>query len=582
MKATVTIGVPFDSVGRGGGTETAPRNAARLGKPEALGARDEGDLAVRIRGEARDPVTGLLASADVLASTTSIRAAVAATLSAGRAPLPSRRLLRGAPGALAGARDGSARWSASPISTATSTSTTARLRPPARPPTCRSRWHSGSGRRPGSPRRAAPPRSPAHRPDRLPRPRRIGRRRHAPAGGPGPLAALYGAEELRAKVSPPQPQSSPRASAPPASSGSTSTSTSSTRPSSPPPTTSSRAASTGTSSPSSSLRSPPPTHWSEPHSPATTPTRTRASPAAAASSAPSPARRLVALDRDEEAVPAWFAGDAFGAADAVGAADLGGGAVGERRRGRVERRVAGADEARLAAGATVSPWPKSTSLGQLNGRGGGDQSRLRMSQRAPPSNIAQPMLPEGLRKVCRWTTGASILSSARSFRRRLLPASRRFAFAAVRFASCRRSPPPCASVFAPFRPSPSSRSPSSSPRRRSPRRRPGAGAAAPRRRGASSLGRRSRGELEVGGGETPLGVGGDRHRHRVPGDLEVGVIPIPSAGATSASTNFTEPTKSPCSKLWRSRCRAAPSPQPAQPRLDLVARRAMPWRQPTA
>jgi arginase len=105
MKATVTIGVPFDSVGRGGGTETAPATLRQLGLTEALGARDEGDLPVRIRGDERDPVTGLLASADVLASTTSIRGAVAATLAAGDRPFLLGGCCAELPGALAGARD---------------------------------------------------------------------------------------------------------------------------------------------------------------------------------------------------------------------------------------------------------------------------------------------------------------------------------------------------------------------------------------------------------------------------------------------------------------------------------------------
>jgi arginase len=105
MKATVTIGVPFDSVGRGGGTETAPATLRQLGLTEALGAHDEGDLPVRIRGEDRDPVTGLLASADVLASTASIRGAVAATLAAGDRPFLLGGCCAELPGALAGARD---------------------------------------------------------------------------------------------------------------------------------------------------------------------------------------------------------------------------------------------------------------------------------------------------------------------------------------------------------------------------------------------------------------------------------------------------------------------------------------------
>ena len=101
----MTIGVPVDSVGRSGGTETAPAVLRELGLPEALGARDEGDLAVRIRGDARDPATGLLASDDVLATTTAIRAAVAASLEAGQRPFLIGGCCAELPGALAGARD---------------------------------------------------------------------------------------------------------------------------------------------------------------------------------------------------------------------------------------------------------------------------------------------------------------------------------------------------------------------------------------------------------------------------------------------------------------------------------------------
>jgi arginase len=105
VDATVTIGVPFDSVGRGGGTEGAPAVLRELGLPEALGARDEGDLAVRIRGEERDPATGLLGSDDVLASTATIRAAVATALAAGERPFLIGGCCAELPGALAGARD---------------------------------------------------------------------------------------------------------------------------------------------------------------------------------------------------------------------------------------------------------------------------------------------------------------------------------------------------------------------------------------------------------------------------------------------------------------------------------------------
>jgi arginase len=105
MDATVTIGVPVDSVGRGGGTEDAPAILRELGLPAALGARDAGDLAVRIRGEERDPSTGLVASADLLASTATIRAAVAVALAAGERPFLIGGCCAELPGALAGARD---------------------------------------------------------------------------------------------------------------------------------------------------------------------------------------------------------------------------------------------------------------------------------------------------------------------------------------------------------------------------------------------------------------------------------------------------------------------------------------------
>jgi arginase len=105
MDATVTIGVPVDSIGRSGGTERAPATLRKLGLPAALGARDEGDLAVSIRGEERDPVTGLMASADVLKTTAKIRSAVAAILTAEERPCLIGGCCAELPGALAGARD---------------------------------------------------------------------------------------------------------------------------------------------------------------------------------------------------------------------------------------------------------------------------------------------------------------------------------------------------------------------------------------------------------------------------------------------------------------------------------------------
>jgi arginase len=105
MDATVTIGVPVDSVGRSGGAEVASATLRELGLAEALGARDEGDLAVRIRGDERDPSTGIVASADVLRTTAAIRAAVAAALAAEERPFLIGGCCAELPGALAGARD---------------------------------------------------------------------------------------------------------------------------------------------------------------------------------------------------------------------------------------------------------------------------------------------------------------------------------------------------------------------------------------------------------------------------------------------------------------------------------------------
>ncbi|MEZ5076926.1 MAG: arginase family protein [Solirubrobacterales bacterium] len=99
------IGVPIDSVGRAGGTEHGPAALRKLGLPAALGGPDGGDLAVRIRGEIRDPATGILASDAVLATTTAIRAAVGERIAAGGRPLLAGGCCAELPGALAGARD---------------------------------------------------------------------------------------------------------------------------------------------------------------------------------------------------------------------------------------------------------------------------------------------------------------------------------------------------------------------------------------------------------------------------------------------------------------------------------------------
>jgi arginase len=105
MAALNFIGVPIDSVGRGGGAEHSPAALRELGLPGALGGEDRGDLDLRIRGEERDPASGILASADVLAATAAIRTTVAEEIGAGRRPFLASGCCAALPGALAGGRD---------------------------------------------------------------------------------------------------------------------------------------------------------------------------------------------------------------------------------------------------------------------------------------------------------------------------------------------------------------------------------------------------------------------------------------------------------------------------------------------
>jgi arginase len=99
------LGVPVDSIGRSGGTERSPSALRSLGLVEALGATDDGDLDVSIRGDERDPATGIVASADVIATSRTIRDAVAAMLAKGRRPFLIGGCCTELVGALAGARD---------------------------------------------------------------------------------------------------------------------------------------------------------------------------------------------------------------------------------------------------------------------------------------------------------------------------------------------------------------------------------------------------------------------------------------------------------------------------------------------
>ena len=76
-----------------------------LGLPAVLGGADRGDLPVRIRGEDRDPDSGVLASADVLRTTVELRRAVGEAMGRGERPFLVGGCCAELPGALAGARD---------------------------------------------------------------------------------------------------------------------------------------------------------------------------------------------------------------------------------------------------------------------------------------------------------------------------------------------------------------------------------------------------------------------------------------------------------------------------------------------
>jgi len=106
MLAPFTVlGVPIDSVGRSGGTELSPPVLRGLGLVDALGATDAGDLDVTIRGDERDPQTGIVASDDVLVTSVAIHEAVTGLLSDGARPFLVGGCCTELVGALAGARD---------------------------------------------------------------------------------------------------------------------------------------------------------------------------------------------------------------------------------------------------------------------------------------------------------------------------------------------------------------------------------------------------------------------------------------------------------------------------------------------
>lgn len=104
------LGVPIDTVGSpaGGapfGTEASPAALRSFGVPTRLGARDLGDLDVRVTGPARDPVSGIVGWPSVGTMTAAVRTAVRGVLADGQRPLLLGGCCGLVMGAVAGARD---------------------------------------------------------------------------------------------------------------------------------------------------------------------------------------------------------------------------------------------------------------------------------------------------------------------------------------------------------------------------------------------------------------------------------------------------------------------------------------------
>jgi arginase len=83
VREIVVIGVPIDSLGKPGGTELSPGVYREQGIVEALGARDAGDLPVRIVGEDRDPGSGIVGYPTVVSTCEGVRDGLAPVLRSG-------------------------------------------------------------------------------------------------------------------------------------------------------------------------------------------------------------------------------------------------------------------------------------------------------------------------------------------------------------------------------------------------------------------------------------------------------------------------------------------------------------------
>ncbi len=83
----VVVGVPIDSLGKPGGTELAPAALREQGIVEILGARDGGDLDVRIVGTERDPESGIVGYPTVVSTCEGVRDGVAPLIRDGAFPV---------------------------------------------------------------------------------------------------------------------------------------------------------------------------------------------------------------------------------------------------------------------------------------------------------------------------------------------------------------------------------------------------------------------------------------------------------------------------------------------------------------
>jgi arginase len=79
----VLVGVPIDSLGKPGGTELSPGVWREQGIAAALGARDAGDLPVRIVGEERDPASRIVGYPTVVSACEGVRDGLAPLLGSG-------------------------------------------------------------------------------------------------------------------------------------------------------------------------------------------------------------------------------------------------------------------------------------------------------------------------------------------------------------------------------------------------------------------------------------------------------------------------------------------------------------------